>query len=335
MGSTLRVAIVEHYMIDQKIVVQVSKIVQVSALIKEFELSLIDVPENKQSFTTLPSFSPGSHIKVHIPCAKPVINAYSLMNDPDNYQSYRIAVRKEENSRGGSQYLHESIVVGDQLEITQPENYFPLFKRASKHLFIAGGIGITPFISYIPELVRENCDFELHYLYRGESGAYQNELNQQLTSRYFSYDSSQNNRCEIRELLASQTLGTHIYVCGPQRLLEEIIQTAKQLNIPDDCIHSEAFSVINAGKMFEVELSTTGQKFSVDETQSILEVLEDEGVYVSSSCRAGVCGMCECGVIEGEIDHRDGFLTDEERSEGNKIMLCVSRSKSKLLKLDL
>ncbi|MCE2029850.1 PDR/VanB family oxidoreductase [Sessilibacter corallicola] len=308
-------------------VVSVASIRRLSSAVKEFVL----VPSNHP----LPAYSPGSHIVINIAGEKPIANAYSLITDPKRPGTYIIAVRKQDDSKGGSAYLHDLVAEGDELLIDAPANFFPPVWSARKHVLIAGGIGVTPFLSYIPEFISRDIQFELHYSYRDRSGVYIDELRECVGNKFFAYLSESGHRCDIRGLLEKQSLGSHFYVCGPESLIRSVQQIALDLEIPDGYIHCEAFSTDASGKPFEIELASTGKRLSVGAEESVLDVLERAGVTIDNGCRAGVCGRCECGVIEGIIEHRDQCLSDSVKSKHDRMLVCVSRARSGVLMLDL
>lgn len=316
-------------MSSDQITVKVSAIEQVAPSIREFTLSAVG--------KSLYPFSPGSHVVIEMKGAgKTYKNAYSLMSDPWDTEAYKIAVRLQENSRGGSVYMHEQVAVGDELTITPPANMFAPQWTAKKHILIAGGVGITPFMSYLPELLRRDAEFELHYLYRGNmTGAYKAELAEELGGRYFGYDSAQNEKCDIGTLFAERQLGTHFYICGPESLIESVKTLAVECGVPVSAIHYEEFAAPQPGQPFEVQIGSTGQIVSVDSEESMLEALEAADIEVPNLCRGGVCGQCICQVEEGEVEHRDHFLSQSEKAAGNSVMPCVSRAKSKRLVIEI
>ncbi|MPQ77449.1 PDR/VanB family oxidoreductase [Hydrogenovibrio sp. JE_KL2] len=310
--------------------VTVTDIQDVAPSIKEFTLSPVD-----KRFS---AFSPGSHIVVEMNApGRKIRNAYSLLSDPSLNTSYKIAVRYQPESRGGSIFMHENVKKGDQLLISPPANLFAPDWQAKHHILLAGGVGITPFMSYIPEMLRrEDLDFELHYMYRSsQTGAYVNQLNYILGDRIKTYDSDNSNRANIRDILSNRPQGTHVYICGPESLIEDVVNVAKQTGWPLSHIHYEAFAAPKPGQPFVVELQKTKQTVYVNEDQSLLEALEAAGLDIPNMCRAGVCGQCITPVLEGDIEHRDEFLSEKEHNGNRCIMPCVSRSKGSLLQLNL
>ena len=280
---------------------------------------------------SLPGFSPGSHVQVHLPLAEGTVrNAYSLTSDPAHPQHYRIAVRLQDASRGGSQYLHRQVQVGDTLQISPPANLFAPHGTARLHILIAAGIGITPFMAYIATMEQQQADFELHYLFRrGLSDAYLDELQQRLGPRLHAYE----RRPDLNPILGNRPLGSHVYTCGPQPLLEAVEQHAARLGWPLKRVHSEAFKGAQPGQPFDLQLLRSGRRLRVEAEQSLLEALEQAGLQVPNLCRGGVCGQCITRHQGGAIEHRDSFLSPAEQADF--LMPCVSRGSGPCVSLDL
>lgn len=280
---------------------------------------------------SLPGFSAGSHVQVHLPNGRR--NAYSLVGDPAANGPYRIAVRYQEASRGGSRYLHQHLRVGDTLRITPPANAFSLQRQAGQHLLLAAGIGITPFKAYLFELLRAGADFELHYAYRaGASDAYLDELRDALGKRLHAYPSGER-RLDIAQVLQRRPLGTHVYACGPRTLLADLQTQAGRLGWSPSRVHWEAFAGAEPGQPFAAELVRSAKRLHVAADESLLEALERLGVEVPNLCRGGVCGQCQTHWLAGDVEHRDLYLTTEQRK--THLMPCVSRGCGRPLLLDL
>ena len=307
--------------------VTVADIRQVAPMIREFTFEAVD--------SVLPCFSPGSHIMVTMEHeGKCIRNAYSLCSDPFDSSSYKIAVRLQERSRGGSAFMHEHVKVGDSLSISTPVNYFVPDWRAKKHVLIAGGVGITPFLSYLYAFERQQLDFDLHYLFRSsQTGAYHQQLADKLGASYSSYDSDQSQRASINEILDKQPIGTHVYVCGPESLINDVEQTAKASGWPQSHIHYEVFAAPKPGKPFIAKINSSGMEIEVGPETSLLEALEAANVNVPNLCRGGVCGQCYTEVLSGEIEHRDNYLSDAEKASQKCLLPCVSRAVSTHLTL--
>lgn len=316
----------------QTLAVEVTAIEQVTPLIKHFTLSAVDGGE-------LPAFSGGSHIIVVLRGATRVYrNPYSLLSSPRELDSYQIGVRRMEESRGGSHFLHDHVTVGSRLEIAHPVNLFALAKTARKQVLIAGGVGITPFLAQLEDLHGGAVPYELHYSVRSpEHAAFLPRLRAREGDRVRMYYDSESHAIDFDGLLANQPLGTHVYVCGPAGLINRVLTTAKRWGWPDSHVHSEQFAAPPTGDAFEVFLARANLKVHVPPDQSLLESIEAAGVEVPYLCRGGVCGFCQTTVldVDGELDHNDHFLSEAEKSRGKSIMPCVSRAHCKSLVLDL
>ncbi|MEW6254680.1 MAG: PDR/VanB family oxidoreductase [Pseudomonadota bacterium] len=292
------------------------------------------------SGAALPLFSGGSHVVVNLPTPRGVLrNPYSLTSCPTDGSGYEICVQRSITSRGGSLYVHEALNPGDTLDISYPVNLFPLDRRARKHLFVAGGIGITPFLAMMQQLAQEGGAFELHYAMRSpETGAARAAVEARYgTSRVRTYVSSHGTRISLPDLLEGQPLGTHLYVCGPSRLIDDVLLQAREAGWPDENVHSERFAAPPPGKPFVLELARSGRSIQVGSHQSVLEAIEAAGLDAPNLCRGGACGQCETGVVacDGALEHHDHFLTPDERAGGRKFMICISRIAGERLVLDL
>jgi ferredoxin-NADP reductase len=312
--------------------VKVAAIEQVTPLVKHFTLV-------KQDGTVFPAFSGGSHIVISLNIGGRVHrNPYSLMGSPEDNGAYHISVRKQEKSRGGSAYLHENVTVGMPLKITYPVNLFSLAKKARKHILLAGGIGITPFMSQIADLERRDADYELHYAFRTpEHGAFVEQLKKTCGDKLHCYIDSLAERIDLVALLGNQPLGTHVYICGPNAMVVSALEIARNFGWPENHIHSEQFLAPPIGEPFKIQLARSNKEIQVPAEMSMLEAIEAAGVEADFLCRGGACGRCELQVLEtdGVLVHHDHFLTDAEKASSKKIMPCVSRAKCERLLLDI
>ena len=313
--------------------VLVTQIELVTPQIKRFTLKCA-------SRKPLPAWSAGSHIPVALTGGKRGwCNFYSLTGTPGETAFYQIAVRKEDpsNSKGGSVYLHEQVKLGDTLEIGTPRNFFGLVRHARKHILIAGGIGITPFLSFLARLKLAGAAYELHYAFRerGE-GAFWEQLCEEHGPHVRFYVSAEGTRLSPAVALARQPLGTHVYVCGPQSLIASVSGAAAEVGWPSSHVHWEAFAPppILETTPFAVSLPTLALETEVGARETVLEALERTGVSLASSCRVGQCGTCEMRVLAGDPEHRDHCLSEEERADG-KFIACVSRCRGERLTLAL
>ena len=318
---------------SQTLRVQVTAAERLTPLIKHFTLARADG-------AALPAFSGGSHVVVVMRGAdgRTHRNPYSLLSSPRELGTYEIAVRRMEESRGGSRFMHDTLAVGDTLEIAHPVNLFALEKRGRNHVLIAGGIGITPFLAQLEDLADAGVRHELHYSVRApEHAAFLERLRGRLGERLRVYYDSAGDAIDYESLLARQPLGTHVYVCGPAGMIERVNATATDCGWPKSHVHWEQFSAPPVGAAFQVFLARAGLAVDVQPDHSLLEAIEAAGVEVPYLCRGGVCGFCRTRVLEldGELLHHDHYLSDAEKSGGKSLMPCVSRARCSRLVLDL
>jgi len=286
----------------------------------------------------MPAFSGGAHTIVEMEDGGiRRRNPYSLMGDPADTSAYSISVRRDEAGRGGSLFLHRQLRPGLEMTISHPVNLFPLDLRARKHLMIAGGIGVTPFMAQMAQASRLGLRFELHYAARSRAlGAYMDDLAARHGDRVHLYLDDEGSRLDLARLLGSQPLGTHLYVCGPKPMTRWVLDAATAMGWPAGALHSEEFLAPPTGAPFDVELRASGKRFTVGTHQSLLEAIEAAGVDAPYLCRGGACGQCETGVLacDGAILHNDHWLTPDQKARGERIMPCVSRATGGLLILD-
>jgi dimethylamine monooxygenase subunit B len=311
--------------------VRVAEVVDVNPLVKRFRFVRADGG-------LLPAFSGGAHTVVEMDDhGVRRLNPYSLMSDPADTSGYAISVRRDDRGRGGSLYMHRHVQVGMTMTLSHPVNLFPLDNRARKHLMLAGGIGITPFVAQIAQLGRTGGAFELHYAARSPAlASYLPELTAAHPGRVHGYFDDHEQRIDLPQVLGMQPIGTHLYVCGPKGMIDGVLSTARAMGWPDGALHHEEFLAPAPGQSFSVHLRASGRTITVGETQSLLEAIEAAGIQAPYLCRGGACGQCETAVIlaDGTLLHRDHWLTPEQRAEGGKIMPCVSRFVGKTLVID-
>ncbi|OJY33670.1 MAG: oxidoreductase [Rhodobacterales bacterium 65-51] len=286
----------------------------------------------------LPGWEPGAHVRVSLPDGDS--RAYSLIAlapVPEAPAEYRIAVQLEPEGKGGSRFMH-GLAEGAEVTLSLPKCDFPLVAGAPAAL-LAGGIGVTPMISMATALKAAGTPFEFHYAGRSAGlMAYASALAETFGPAFTAHcDDDPATALHLDALLAA--LGDrHIYACGPRGMLDALRQKAEAAGIPASRVHFELFDAPQAeagDTAFEVELASTGQTFTIPPDRSIIEVLEEGGVDLVYDCQRGDCGICQCGVISGEPDHRDVVLSEAERAAGKLMQICVSRAKSPRLVLDL
>ena len=286
----------------------------------------------------LPAFSAGSHIDVHLPGG--LVRQYSLSNDDQETHRYRIAVLRDPASRGGSIALHDQVRAGDALTISAPRNHFPLV--TSPHsLLLAGGIGITPLLCMAQRLVATGRDFSLHYCTRSLSRTAFRDSVAGFGERAHLHldDGDAAQKLDLPAVLAAAPAGSHLYICGPGGFIDFVVQTARAAGWSDDRVHLEYFGAApqdtTGDRAFEVRLASTGKTYTIPADQTVVAALQAQGVDMLVSCEQGVCGTCLTSVLEGQCDHRDMYLTDDEKARHDQFLPCCSRAKSPLLVLDL
>lgn len=286
---------------------------------------------------TLPSYTPGAHVEFTLPQGD--TRAYSLIDfTPAENQplTYRIAVQREDDGKGGSKQMH-SLGAGDEIAFAPPKNDFPLDTSAPAVL-LAGGIGITPLISMATALKAAGQSYKLHFSGRSASAmAYSDMLGALCGDALLLYTDDSDMPLNLDRVI--NTLGdAHLYICGPRGMIDATLAKADAMGIPKSQIHVELFETAatqSNDDSFEVEVASTGAVYTVAAGQSIIEALEDGGVDVMYDCQRGDCGICQCDVISGTPDHRDVVLSEDEKASGKVMQICVSRSKSPRLVLDI
>lgn len=311
----------------------VKQIEQACERIKLFELQH---PQGE----ALPAFSAGAHIDVHL--GNGLVRQYSLSNAPHERHRYVIGVLQDAQSRGGSQFVHQNIQVGDELEISAPRNLFAMNEKQQRALLFAGGIGITPLMAMAESLLQQGIDFQLAYFCRSADDiAFKQRLAQADIAdkvRFVHQENGQSTTA-IADLIAEANDTTHLYTCGPVGFMEAVFAAAKDKAWQDANLHKESFQAAvqdsSTQKSFQIKIASSGDVIDIPAGQSITQILEDAGYFIPVSCEQGICGTCMTNVLEGEPEHCDQFLTDEERASNKVFTPCCSRARSDLLVLDL
>ncbi len=315
-------------------------------VIREFEADLVvraaqPVAEDVVALTlealgggALPAWTPGAHIDLML--ADDLVRQYSLCGRPGRDDAWRIAVLRTPDSRGGSERVHR-LRAGDTIRVRGPRNHFPV-APASRYIFIAGGIGITPLLAMIYELDATGAEWELHYGGRRRASmAFLDEL-AGYGDRVHLIPQDELGIIDLASVLATPRPGTLVYACGPEPLLAAVEKACQPW--PAGTLHLERFAArqqpaTTGNSSFELVLQRSGKTLTVPPDKSVFQAVRAAGVSVLGSCLEGICGTCETRVIDGEIDHRDSVLDEEERASGETMMICVSRCRSARLTLDL
>lgn len=291
----------------------------------------------------LPAFEAGAHIDLE--AAPGMVRQYSLLPSPEGPATYELAVLREPASRGGSAAIHDALQVGQQVRISAPRNHFPLASTEGRALLFAGGIGITPILCMAETLAARGADFAFHYCARSpERMALRDRIARSPVAprTQLHFDGPAAQQLALPAVLASPGASDHLYVCGPGGFINAVLDAARAAGWQDSQLHREFFAAPTDGAAaegenaaFTVVLARSGQSFTVPADRSIVEVLDEEGIFVPTSCSEGICGTCVLGVLEGTPDHRDFLFSEEERARGDKLTACCSRAKSEKLVLDL
>ncbi len=290
----------------------------------------------------LPAAPAGSHIDVHV--APGLVRQYSICNGPDEKTAYQIAVKRESQSRGGSVALFENKQVGDALFISKPRNRFPLKIGVPSHVLFAGGIGITPLLSMLKHLTQAGEKCRLHYFARSKecvafAGLFERAEYRDKVTICIGQSPAQS-QAVIEQALHQTDQETHIYACGPIAFMDSVEKAAVTLGRNPECFSSERFSerriagddMDNSG--FEVEFAASRRILAVHGNETIVQAMRTAGMEPRTSCEVGICGSCALRVLKGKIEHRDEYLTDEEKRSGVVILPCVSRAKSSKIVVD-
>lgn len=284
----------------------------------------------------LPAWAPGAHVELELGSGRR--RHYSLCGDPGDRTAYRIAVLREEAGRGGSAELHQGAEPGGRVIMKRLRNRFALV-GASRYLFLAGGIGITGVLPMARSVARRRGAYDLVYVGRAATTmAFRHEVAALPRARMIMTE--QDGRPDVATLVAGTDDGTVIYCCGPAGMITEAIRAGE---LHGRRVITETFvgavapaSTGTARRTFEVELARSGGRLAVGADETILAALRRTGFdHAASSCEQGWCGSCETRVLAGTPEHHDTVLSDEEREEADRMMICVGRAAAGRLTLDL
>jgi vanillate O-demethylase ferredoxin subunit len=281
------------------------------------------------------TFMPGAHIDLHL---RPgLVRQYSLCHPHEKGKPYSIGVLLDPKSRGGSLAVH-ALQVGQEVAISEPRNLFPLAQEADEHILLAGGIGVTPLLCMAQYLVANGQNATLHYFTRtSETVAFREVLDRMGSCRVVLHcieddiGSAFDAERDIPEFRARR----HLYVCGPEGFIDSVREGAARKHYPDEAVHFEHFSgqAQAAGNdlAFEVQIERTGEVFMIPPGRSIADVMLEAGADIEVSCEQGMCGTCLVDVVAGDIEHRDIYQTDAEKALNQRIALCCSRARGRIV----
>lgn len=300
---------------------RISRVEPMTSDVTKFEFTTADG-------TPLPDWSAGAHLDVLV--APEFLRQYSMSGDPSNTDSYQIGVLREDEGRGGSALMHRIFNEGRRVFISKPINHFELQEDATKTFLMGGGIGITPMIAFAHRLYVLGADFELHYSASARNSAgYLNDLAQMPWSECVHYHfSDEGTRADLEAVLSGYQPGRHVYTCGPDRYMNGVIEAATRQGFPDEARHLEYFSVPEQPEYenhpFQIGLAKSGKILTVPADKTIADILIENGIAVDVKCSDGICGVCKCGLVSGDVEHRDFVLSNKQRE--TSIITCQSRA---------
>lgn len=282
-----------------------------------------------------PAWQPGAHIDLLL--QPDLVRQYSLCSDPADRSVLQISVLREPNGRGGSAFVHDKLTEGDHIRIRGPRNHFPL-QDAAEYVFIAGGIGITPILPMVQRVAQTAAPWRLIYGGRTRSSmAFHDELINRYGAAVSIQPQAEVGLLDLAAAIGAPREGAAVYCCGPEGLLQAVEQQCRPW--PSGSLHVERFAPKTdaapvGAASFEVELAQTGRTLTVPADRSIVDVLKDAGIAVPVSCLEGICGTCETRVLAGTPEHRDSILSEDERAANDAMFICVSRSRTPVLRID-
>jgi ferredoxin-NADP reductase len=301
--------------------VVVSKAEAMGGDITKYELRDINGAE-------LPAWEAGAHLDVVV--APEFLRQYSMSGNPADKSVYQIAVLRENDGRGGSKLMHRIFSEGRKVFISRPINHFPLHEAAAKSILMGGGVGITPMIAMAHRLHETGSDFELHYSApTRDEAAFKDELASfPWSEKVTLHISDEGTRANLQEILGSYSASTHLYTCGSERYMNAVMEAAGAGGYPDEACHLEYFSVPEVPDYinhdFTLRLQQSHVEFLVPADKTATDVLAENGYHIDVKCSDGICGVCKCGLLDGEVEHRDFVLSKAQRKDA--IILCQSRA---------
>lgn len=275
----------------------------------------------------LPVWTAGAHVDIVV--APDMLRQYSLCGDPADRSKYEIAVLKEDAGRGGSILLHRIFAKGRRVFISKPIQHFPLAADAAKHILFGGGIGVTPMIAFAHSLHQKGEDFELHYsIQHRERAGFVNLLtDMHWADRVQLHVSAEGSRAILASILRVAEADHHVYVCGPDRYIQAVQDQAYMAGFDESQIHFEYFSTPEQPEKEDYPftiLLPDGKKVPVARNEKATDALLTHGIHVDVKCSDGICGVCQCDLIDGDVDHRDFVLSKQQQKF--RMILCQSRA---------
>ena len=301
--------------------VVVSKVDKLSDGVTLYEFRALDGSD-------LPEWTAGAHLDIVV--APEFLRQYSMCGNPKNRSYYQIAVLREDSGRGGSQLMHRIFSEGRKVFISRPINHFELVESAPKSYFMGGGIGVTPMIAFAHRLHDLGQDFALHYSARSRKEAAFIKILDDMpwSDKVKVHISDEGGRADLNTVLSDAPRGSHLYSCGPDAYMQAVMEAGEAQGFPDDARHLEYFNVPEMPDYenhdFTLKLAKSGLTLNVPADKVATDVLAEHGIHVDVKCSDGICGVCKCGLIGGDVEHRDFVLSKAQRKQA--IILCQSRA---------
>ena len=301
--------------------VEVSKAEKMTGDVAKYEFSALDGSD-------LPQWTAGAHLDIVV--APEFLRQYSMSGDPADRSRYQIGVLREDEGRGGSKLMHRIFSEGRKIFISKPINHFELDESATKTFLMGGGIGITPMIAFAHRLHALGAEFAMHYSVKSrELAGYLDDLaDMPWRDHVYVHVSEEGTRADLDHVLKGYEPGWHVYTCGPERYMDSVIESATRQGFPEEARHLEYFSVPEqpdyVNHEFTIRLTRSGRELHVPADQTIADILNANGVRIDIKCSDGICGVCKCGLVSGEVEHRDHVLSNRQRESA--IITCQSRA---------
>ncbi|MEP0941726.1 MAG: reductive dehalogenase [Rhizobiaceae bacterium] len=276
----------------------------------------------------LPEWTAGAHLDIVV--APEFLRQYSMSGDPADRSKYQIGVLREDEGRGGSALLHRIFSKGRKIFISKPINHFPLEHSASKSYLMGGGIGITPMIAMAHEAHAAGLDFVMHYSVKSRKTAGYLDMLETVpwADKVHIHVSDEKTRADLDAIMVKAMEGAHVYTCGPDVYMQSVMDAAERAGVPEEYRHLEYFSVPEMPEYenhdFTIKLAKSGKEVHVPADRIPTDVLAENGIHVDVKCSDGICGVCKCGLISGEVEHRDFVLSNAQRQDA--VILCQSRA---------
>jgi ferredoxin-NADP reductase len=284
----------------------------------------------------LPRWEPGAHIDLCL--GEGLTRQFSLCGDPADRYRWQVAVLCRAGGDRAAALVHEQLTAGVRVRVRGPRNHFPL-QPAARHLFVAGGIGITPILPMVHAADAAGAEWRLLYGGRSRrSMAFVDDLLRFGGDRVRIVPQDEEGLPDLAGFLAVPRPDTLVHCCGPEPLLAAVEEQCRTW--PPGTLRTERFRPrpdvpADNGAPFDVVLARSGRILTVRPGERLSDALRSAGVEVPTPCEEGTCGACAATVLDGVPLHRDSVLTDEQRAAGDTVLTCVSRSRSPRLLLDL